>query len=110
MRRFRRPLLTLACLLPAVAIAQGAPLPAADVVIVRADRVLADPATGRVAPATIVIRGERIEAVLPGADAEVATRDGAGRVREFRFEGTAHTVLPGLISASRARRTPCFPA
>jgi hypothetical protein len=45
MRRFRRPLLTLACLLPTVAIAQGAPATAQDIVIVRAERVLADPAT-----------------------------------------------------------------
>ena len=99
MRRLRRPLLTLACLLPAGVFAQAAPAPAQDVVIVRAERVLADPATGRVAPATVVIRGGRIEAVLAGTDAEVATVEGQGRVSEFRFEGTAHTVLPGLIDS-----------
>lgn len=99
MRTLRPSLLALACLLPAAAVAQGTASTARDVVIVRAERVLADPATGRVAPATVVIRGDRIEAVLPAVDAEVATPEGQGRVREFRFEGTTHTVLPGLIDS-----------
>lgn len=99
MRRLRATLVVLAALLPALVAAQGASPPESGLVIVRAERVLADPADGRVAAATVVIRGGRIDAVLPGFDAEVPPREGDGHVREFRFAGGSHTVLPGLIDS-----------
>lgn len=90
--------LALASLLPALAAAQATP-GAAPLTIVRAERVIADPATGRVEPATIVVRGDRIEAVLPGADAAVNLRPGDAAPRELHFAGAEFTLIPGLIDS-----------
>jgi len=90
--------LALTGLLPVLAVAQPAPT-ATAVTVIRADRVIADPATGRAGPATIVVRGERIEAVLPGVDAEVAARPGEAPAHELRFSGPDYTLIPGLIDS-----------
>jgi len=76
-----------------------APAAGADLRIVRGDRVLLDPASGHVGPATLVIRDGRIDAVLPGADATVAAKPGDRNLEEFRFSGTDATLLPGLVDS-----------
>lgn len=76
-----------------------APAAGADLRIVRGDRVLLDPASGHVGPATLVIRDGRIDGVLPGADATVAAKPGDRNLEEFRFSGTDATLLPGLVDS-----------
>ena len=91
---------TLALLLaPALLAAQPAPQAPASVVIVRADRVLADPATGQVAPATLVIRNGVIAAVLAGRDAPFTAQAGDAPTTTYTFIGDDVTVLPGLIDS-----------
>lgn len=91
--------LLLASLLPASALAQAAPAAPTERLLIRADRVIADPATGTVGPATLVLRGDRIEAVLPGADAVVEAEPGEAALRELRFAGAEYTLIPGLIDS-----------
>ncbi|MBS3958895.1 MAG: amidohydrolase family protein [Xanthomonadaceae bacterium] len=88
--------LALAGLLPAAALAQATQAPAT---LVRAERVVADPATGRAAPATLVVRGGRIEAVLPGADAVFTPGPGEPAPRELHFRDPGYTLIPGLIDS-----------
>jgi imidazolonepropionase-like amidohydrolase len=93
-----RPLaLALSLFLPALTSAQS-PQPTREVLVVRAERVIADPSDGRVVPATLVIREGRIAAVLPGSNAEVTPESGDTTRREFRFGGEA-TLIPGLVDS-----------
>ncbi len=86
-------------LAPALLAAQPAPQAPASVVIVRADRVLADAATGQVAPATLVIRNGVIEAVLAGKDAPFTAQACDAPATTHTFSGGDVTVLPGLIDS-----------
>lgn len=94
-------LIALAC----ASIAAAAPAatnrasPAAELVVVRAERLLADPARGVVAPGTLVIRAGVIDELLPGADAAVTPREGDGAIREIVLREPGITVLPGLIDS-----------
>jgi imidazolonepropionase-like amidohydrolase len=91
---------TIALALLAVhALAAPRPAAAAEVLVVRAERVLEDPRRGDPAPRTVVVRDDRIVAVLPGADAAIdAHRRDGDRLREVRFDAS-HTVLPGLVDS-----------
>lgn len=83
------PLLLTARGAPGGATPADAPAPAQPLVAVRAGR-LVDVEKGVVLPDRwVVIRGERIEAILPGSAAPPA---GAGTI-----DLSGHTVLPGLI-------------
>jgi imidazolonepropionase-like amidohydrolase len=78
----------------ALALVAVLPVQAAEVLVLRADRVVADPRENALGPSTVVVRDGRIEAILPGRDArpELASGDTA---REIDLAG--RTVLPGLI-------------
>lgn len=67
---------------------------AAEVLLLRADRVIVDPRTAPRGATTIVVRGERIDAVVDGFDARPSLEDGEV-AREIDLRG--RTVLPGLI-------------
>ena len=67
------------------------------VTVLRAERVIADAATGRIEPATIVVRDGRIEAVLPGKDAAVPAKEGETH-NTIHWDDKA-TLLPGLIDS-----------
>lgn len=67
---------------------------AAEVLLLRADRVIVDPGTAPRGATTIVVRGERIEALVDGFDAKPTLEEGEV-AREIDLRG--RTVLPGLI-------------
>ncbi len=77
--------------------AMSTPIEAGEVSILRAERVITDAASGRVQPATIVVREGRIESVLAGKDAEVPSKDG-DTVKTFIWDANT-TLLPGLIDS-----------
>ncbi|MFQ3596309.1 MAG: amidohydrolase family protein [Sphingomonadaceae bacterium] len=89
MRRLLALLAALFLAAPAAAQPSSAPTPAKDVTAIRTTRLLADPARGNPVPATILVEGDRITAVL-AADAPLPP--GAKLV-----DLGAATVLPGFI-------------
>ena len=95
--------LTLAALAPAALAAQtppSAPSPAdgLTLVVLQGERVLLDPAEGRIAPATIVVEGDRIVQVLDGAPRELPA-DIAERMRHRHVFDAATLLMPGLIDS-----------
>lgn len=74
------------------------PVLATDLSVLRAPRVLLDPAEGRVVPATLVVADGRLRAVLPGLEAQVLLGEGERIAEERRFDAE-HTLLPGLIDS-----------
>jgi imidazolonepropionase-like amidohydrolase len=69
---------------------------AADVLVIRAERVILDAAAGHHGPAQIVVRDGRIAEVLP-YDGQFQRQDGE-RLAMHDFDA-AFTVLPGLIDS-----------
>ncbi|MBB5016359.1 metal-dependent hydrolase family protein [Rehaibacterium terrae] len=69
---------------------------AAEVAVIRADRVIVDAAAAPLGPSTLVVRDGRIQALLPGLAAQPPLDEG-DTVREFDLRGK--TVLPGLIDS-----------
>ncbi|MDZ4349288.1 MAG: amidohydrolase family protein [Xanthomonadaceae bacterium] len=69
---------------------------AADVLVIRAERVILDAAAGHHGPAQIVVRDGRIAEVLP-YDGQFQRQDGE-RLAMHEFDA-AFTVLPGLIDS-----------
>jgi imidazolonepropionase-like amidohydrolase len=70
--------------------------PAAEVLLLRADRVIVDPREAPRGATTLVVRGDRIDAVLDGIDARPTLAEGE-TVREIDLRG--RTVLPGLVDS-----------
>lgn len=95
----------LASALPAVAGAQAAPVSAATTEstplwVVTGERVLLDPADGRIGPATLVIEGDRILAVLEGNNADLPEALARRVDRARMFTSSSETVLmPGLVDS-----------
>jgi imidazolonepropionase-like amidohydrolase len=67
---------------------------AAEVLLLRADRVIVDPGTAPRGATTIMVRGERIEALFDGLVVSPTLEEGEV-AREIDLRG--RTVLPGLI-------------
>ncbi|GIX38269.1 MAG: Xaa-Pro dipeptidase [Silanimonas sp.] len=84
--------------LAALAALAALPVLATELSVLRAPRVLLDPAEGQVVPATLVVADGRLRAVLPGLEAEVPLGAGERIAEERRFD-TEHTLLPGLIDS-----------
>jgi imidazolonepropionase-like amidohydrolase len=72
------------------------PAPAAEVLLLRADRVIVDPRQPPRGPSTLVVRGDRLVSVLDGLDATPALAEGES-AREIDLRG--RTVLPGLVDS-----------
>jgi imidazolonepropionase-like amidohydrolase len=70
--------------------------PAAEVLLLRAERVIVDPRAAPRGATTLVVRGDRLDAVLEGLDAQPTLADGE-TVREIDLRG--RTVLPGLVDS-----------
>jgi imidazolonepropionase-like amidohydrolase len=88
----------LAAALPLVATAQATTPAASPLRVISGERVLLDPASGRLGPATLVIEGDRILQVLDGADAALPA-DLAARVVDTRRFAETTTLMPGLIDS-----------
>jgi imidazolonepropionase-like amidohydrolase len=72
------------------------PATAAEVLLLRSDRLLIDPREAPRSAATVVVRGDRIEAILDGLDARPTLAEGE-TVREIDLRG--RTVMPGLVDS-----------
>lgn len=83
--------------LPTPAVA-SATTPTAPLRVLQAERVLLDPAEGRIGPATLVIEGERILQVLAGADAALPAELQARVLDQRRFDAST-VLMPGLIDS-----------
>jgi imidazolonepropionase-like amidohydrolase len=79
-----------------LALTLAAPAYAAEVLVLRAARAIADASQPALGPSTLVLRGDRIAAVLPGREAEPELA--ADEVMREIDLGDL-TVLPGLIDA-----------
>lgn len=94
MRTFFRPLA-----LSMLALCAATPPSAlADITVIRAGRVIADPREAPRGPSTLVIRDGRIVEILAGRDAKPATTPSAGEVLRELDLGE-RTVLPGFIDS-----------
>lgn len=80
------------------AVASDAPSAPVEALVIRAERVLVDPASGNPVPATLVVVGDRIDLVLAGSAAELPSRFESARIVEHAIAAT-HTVVPGLIDS-----------
>jgi imidazolonepropionase-like amidohydrolase len=72
------------------------PASAAEVLLLRSDRLVLDPREAPRSAATVVVRGDRIEAILDGLDARPTLAAG-DTVREIDLRG--RTVMPGLVDS-----------
>jgi imidazolonepropionase-like amidohydrolase len=72
------------------------PATAAEVLLLRSDRLVIDPREAPRNAATVVVRGDRIEAILDGLDARPTLAEGE-TVREIDLRG--RTVMPGLVDS-----------
>jgi imidazolonepropionase-like amidohydrolase len=86
----RRSLLCLSMILASL------PAGAAEVLLLRADRVVTDPREAPRGATTLVVRGDRLEALLDGLDAKPTLAEG-DTVREIDLRG--RTVMPGLVDS-----------
>ena len=80
------------------AAAGGKPTNSAPLRMLAGERVLLDPATGDIAPATLVIEGDRILQVLPGSDVTLAPELAARVTHRHRFDEST-VLMPGLIDS-----------
>jgi imidazolonepropionase-like amidohydrolase len=83
----------LLCASAALAAPAGAP---PEVLLLRADRVIVDPRQPPRGASTLVVRGDRLAAVLDGIDARPVLAEGE-TAREIDLRG--RTVLPGLVDS-----------
>lgn len=83
-------------ILLSTAVHAATPAPAAEVLLLRADRVIVDPRQPPRGPSTLVVRGDRLVSVLDGLDATPALAEGES-AREIDLRG--RTVLPGLVDS-----------
>jgi imidazolonepropionase-like amidohydrolase len=99
------PLLALSASLAAQGVTSSGSAPAsapasAPVWIISGERVLLDPAEGRIGPATLVIEGDRILQVLEGSNARLPEALAARVDSAQLFTADSETVLmPGLIDS-----------